>query len=596
MNVLSHLDRVTADLESSVNITRIKKLLYFVVYGKWEVNEKKLTELKLKELMREIIGLNYNLEQLEGLLKDICSKINKQIDYLAVSGEIIQKIAPLYLNSSEILSTTGNSFNSDASQDNGLGSHQEKILTKYDVEDKKQVKQDLFEVRLKLVQRTNPLRVKILIFSAIHHVFTFSESDWLALKKYRLDELLEKLLRKCTRQKDLENQLYQTAKNFENKNENIQVASAIVKYLSPLYEKNASQLVQTQGSEQLTGSVTNYLPDIPAKENHESSNLVEFSHPEYEQAIASLNVLSNGSIPPETPIGSLASIGEFPHFETYHPGQVYASEDEITIPELHTSISDHFSGKRNFVGDFGEKNQGEELMLYAEANAPSFASKHTAKITEYLKLCLSLEEEINALVDIQVYRLGEEIENSLIKLENLLDDRLQGQAVFTASSLKYNSLKQMIVQIQEKTFKYLDLLSQMQQAEMPDLTPSYPTPCQPQIDDREANLADSADSHAAAEDKTIQLAKEGNAKAIAALMNQTLKDRGIHTFAAIKQDCLHIVLESEKEPNQKASINLVQKHLSPLEITSINKVKVHWRQTGSKSPVWSHEFTYIVDG
>jgi len=596
MNALSHLDRVTADLESSVNITRMKKLLYFVVYGNWEVNENKLTELDLKELIREILGLNYNLYQLESLLKDICSKINKQVEYLAVSGEIIQKIAPLYLNSSEILSNTGNSFNSDSSTDNGLGSHQPKILTKYDVEDKKQVKQDLFEVRLKLVQRTNPLRVKILIFSAIHHVFTFSESDWLALKKYRLDELLEKLLRQCTRQKDLENQLYKTAKNFENKNENIQVASAIVKYLSPLYEKNASQFFQTQGSEQLTVNVTNYLPEYPAKENQKSLNMVEFIQPENEQDIASLNTLNNGSIFPEKPIESFASMGEFPQLDYHHIGQVYASEDEITIPELHTSISDHLSGKRDFVGDLAEKNHGEQLRHYAEANAPIFASKNTAKITESLKRRLSLEEEITALVNSQVHRLGEEMENSLSELENFLDDRLQDQPVFTASSLKYNSLKNMIVQIQEKTFKYLDLLSQMQQGEMPDLTPSAPTTSQPRIGDREANLADSADSHDAAQEKTIQLAKEGNTKAIAVLMNQTLKGRGIHTLAAIKQDCLHIVLESEKEPNQKASINLVQKHLSPLEITSINKVKVHWRQTGSKSLVWSHEFNYIVDG
>lgn len=584
MNSLSPLEQVTAELESSVNLTRIKKLLYFVLYGKWEVNEHKLTELELKEILTEIIGLNYSLEQLDGLLKNICSKINKQVEYLAISEEIIKKIAPLYLNSAPILSTVSDSLNRDNSTENGLDTYQQStILTKYDVEEKKQVKQDLLEVRLKLVQRTNPLRVKILIFSAIHHLFTFSESDWLALKKYRLDELLEKILQKCPRKKDLENQLYQTAKKFENKNENIQVASAIVKYLGPLYEKNASQLLQPS-DEQSTGNLTNALPEKPV-EYAESSNIMALNQPENELAIAALN---NGSIPAETTTStdSLPSCSDFPELAYHHPGQIYAEEDEITIPELHSNIPEHCPEHCFEKIELLPKKYGDELVNFY-SSYPALTTKFSPKITESLKQHLLVEEAINQLVSIQVSRVMEVMEKSLSELEQILDERLENQAYLQAAFLKYNSLKQMIEQIEVKTSKYLDLLNQMQQAEMQNIKTLSP---EASADKKPAKDESDDDSEA----KVLQLAKEGNAKAIATLMNNLLKGRGIHVLATIKNDWLHIVFESEKELNQKASINVVRKNLVPLEIAGINKVKVHWRKTGSKSPTWSQEFNYIA--
>ena len=66
-------------------------------------------------------------------------------------------------------------------------------------------------------------------------------------------------------------------------------------------------------------------------------------------------------------------------------------------------------------------------------------------------------------------------------------------------------------------------------------------------------------------------------------------------MAAIKNACLHIVLESDQEPNQQASINLVRQKVLPWQISSITKVKVHWRKRGSKSAMWSQEFIYTVE-
>ncbi len=598
MNALarSHLDRVTAELEGSVNINRMKKLLYFVVYGKWEVSETKLTDVEIKDLVRGVIDLNYNLEELESLLKKICSQLNKQIEYLAVSEEIIQKIAPIYTERSEIISSRegnySNGTNGENSIDNLLVSHQPAAVLNrlYDIDEKKRLQNELFEVRLKLVQRTNPLRVKILIFSAIERLFTFSESDWSALKKHRLDELLEKLLLKCPSKKDLENQLYQTAKKFENKNENIQVASAIVKHLGSLYNKNTSFLPHPS-SKEITGKITTDLSDLPVKNDSDSNNydanIVAFQ-PQAERAeIAHLN---NGSIPPaESPVESCFSEDEFAVLKE-RPDPGYADEDEITIPDLHVSASENFAEAHELL----EKKPGHKLVNSTDPYAPIWTSEINSKITASLKRHMVLEAEIERLISMQVNRLVQEIDRGLSELEQILDERLKNQEVFQAASLKYNSLKQMMAQIQAKTLRYLDLLNQIEQAELPDLKvlSNHSSPGQNSAIDTEPADAQTNDDP---EDKLRQLAKAGNAKAIAALMNQILKGRGIHALATIKQDCLHIVLESEKEPNPKASINIVRKNVVPWEIPSITKVKVHWRQTGSKSPVWSHEFTYTVE-
>jgi len=573
MNALSCLDDVVAALENNVNLNQSKKLLYFVAYGKWEGNDKILIEVELKDIISEILQLDYSLEELDELLKDICSKINKQVEYLAIAQQIIHNLSPLYAEASEEFSATSTSLrNQTNTGDLSESDPQVTVNTKLSDSDwsDPSLHNDLFEVRLKLVQRTNPLRVKILIFSAINNqAFTFSDPEWSALKKYRLDQLLQKLLEKCPHQKNLEKLLYKTAKTFTNKNESIQVASAIVKYLSPLYVNSDRKLTENSVSQ---GSVSNNSDSTT--ENTSVKSDVDRTGGLTDQESDRSNNGTNYSLAKE--------LENFP--QEQYPGQIYASEDDVTIPELHSNIFEQIQ-KRHHRGE----HQGD-----SPNNSQPASQVGKLRITDSLKRQLALEEEIQNLVNYHVNRLMQEIETGLSQLENFLDDRLWHEQTVKASSLKYQSLKQMISQMQGNTSKYLDLLNQMQSAEIQQIQPSQPNQTTPTTENSPDRDQESDGDQLPA--KVMELAKQGHAKAIAALMNHILKGRGINTLATIKHDCLHVVLESEQKPNQKASINLVQKNVVPLQLDSITKVKVHWRKTGSKSPEWSHEFTYTVDG
>lgn len=590
MNVLSNLDQVVTELESTVNLKRIKKLLYFVVYGKWEANDQKLSQVALTHLIRETLELNYSLDDLDQILKDICSKINKQVEYLAIAHQIIHHIAPLYPQVSAEASTSSTSFLNQTTQAELSEIEYSRIQTRLSNEDEfsNQINNDLFEVRLKLVQRTNPLRVKILILSALQHqVFNFTKPEWSALKKQRLDELLKKLFVSCPQKKDLENRLYKTAKHFKNKNETIQVASAIVKYLSPLYQENSTPSINNQVSQNNAGvNSDNSRDELATVENYLLNQVIQ-DPPGGDEAIAPDRPDENHGVSYPTSMNS-----PFPESEVLnvpddqYPGQIYASEDDVTIPELQTGVSEHFQE----LSDFTE-NSGSQSVTPTKNSQPVSKFRKGLKITESLKYHLGLEAEIQTFVNSHVNRLMQEVETALSELEHLLDHRLEQEEMAKASSLKYNSMKEMISRVQGNTSKYLDLLNQMHEAEIQQLETFKPTPT------TAANTAQSFQDKSAEkpEAKILALAKQGNTKAIAALINQEIKSLGLQALAAIKNDCLHVVLESEQEPNQKASIHLVRENILPLEIPSIAKVKVHWRPIGSKSPVWSYEFTYSVE-
>ncbi|MFB8797871.1 MAG: SHOCT domain-containing protein [Microcoleus sp.] len=88
----------------------------------------------------------------------------------------------------------------------------------------------------------------------------------------------------------------------------------------------------------------------------------------------------------------------------------------------------------------------------------------------------------------------------------------------------------------------------------------------------------------------LELAKQGDAKAIALLLNRQLQAKGITAAASLKDGCLQVMLEATEAPSQQVLAGWVSKSIAGLGAASIEKVKVYGRQTGSKVPAWSQEF------
>ena len=91
----------------------------------------------------------------------------------------------------------------------------------------------------------------------------------------------------------------------------------------------------------------------------------------------------------------------------------------------------------------------------------------------------------------------------------------------------------------------------------------------------------------------ITQAKQGNPKAIAAIINQSLQPKNITAKVGVKEGSLQIVLESAQIPDQKATVSFIRKGLIKLEIESINTVKVYGRQRGEETPAWNETFELI---
>ncbi|MEG5057327.1 hypothetical protein QUB60_21245 [Microcoleus sp. A2-C5] len=88
----------------------------------------------------------------------------------------------------------------------------------------------------------------------------------------------------------------------------------------------------------------------------------------------------------------------------------------------------------------------------------------------------------------------------------------------------------------------------------------------------------------------LELAKQGDAKAIALLLNRQIQSKGITAAASLKDGCLQVMLEATEAPSQQALAGWVSKLIAGLGAPSIEKVKVYGRQTGAKVPAWSQEF------
>ncbi len=88
----------------------------------------------------------------------------------------------------------------------------------------------------------------------------------------------------------------------------------------------------------------------------------------------------------------------------------------------------------------------------------------------------------------------------------------------------------------------------------------------------------------------LKLAKQGDAEAIASLMNRHLHPKGIAAKVTFQDACLEVMLESAEVPNQQILVAFIRKGLTALGAASIERVKVYGQQTGKEFPAWSKEF------
>jgi hypothetical protein len=88
----------------------------------------------------------------------------------------------------------------------------------------------------------------------------------------------------------------------------------------------------------------------------------------------------------------------------------------------------------------------------------------------------------------------------------------------------------------------------------------------------------------------LELAKQGNAQAIATLMNRQLQPKGITVKANLTNSCLMVIAESTEPPEQSFIVDFVRKGMTNLKVEVIKRVAVRGQATGKNSPAWRETF------
>ena len=99
------------------------------------------------------------------------------------------------------------------------------------------------------------------------------------------------------------------------------------------------------------------------------------------------------------------------------------------------------------------------------------------------------------------------------------------------------------------------------------------------------------------QNEIVEQAKQGNVKAIAALMNRLLKSQGMLATLERTGDSLDILIESDlrspddeiRVPKRPILVGMLKKWFITLEIQGINIVTIAWQKTGLDEPVWTEE-------
>jgi len=503
MESFSIIDAIVNELGKDTDLTRMKKVIYCACEGIWENDETKLEEITLKELIEELYNKIENIETLDSRLSHIVSKVNKKTEYSLLTQKLVSSVGRLYPKEENI-----------------------KII-----ESTQRNPGKLFDVREKIMQGTNPLKAKILLFSIVEHQFNFGERDWLLLKTNNLDSLLRQIFNLCTSIRNLKSCLYSIANKFEDQDEYTQVANVIINALAPCYSK---EIIVPQGKAQTEKSEASKLET--EKTNIESDSYFQENNVTWRNKtkLANTNYLNE------------ISFQEKPLINSY---------ENLTNPK--TEII------------YKSTSEAEEKNLL-----------------DPLKQKLEIENEILALVNQRVDTVMDTMEAQFISLEENLNNLLQGEPKEKRLSLKYTALGYFISNIQDKSTKFREIRRKFEIEERKKFNLNNFG------NTINKELKQAKEIYDENQQKIIELATQGNPKAVAIIINQLLRQQRIIAMGGKKNGYLHIVLESEQVPNQEIVTPVVQQKIASLQSEYLKNVKIHGKQSGNRSIIW----TTIISG
>jgi hypothetical protein len=264
----SLLEQITRSLSKHTESTRIKKLLFATCKHRWENDPVAIDRYGLQKIILEIQQKYPSSASFKQGLHKIVENINKKALYVAVSDIILLHFESLYdtevdyeeyeaqANTREMktqIVPLKNHFmpprairvpeaNEESFGTSIVDFEESRAITElhiaepaspsYPVERKQY---DPFELRLELFQYTNPLRVKILLYSILFNPWEQVGPDWITLRHYTLEEMLEQVIQSGKSLQNIEEKLEQIARSGLDREENSQAVSSLIQALQRIF-------------------------------------------------------------------------------------------------------------------------------------------------------------------------------------------------------------------------------------------------------------------------------------------------------------------------------------------------------------------------
>lgn len=242
MDNLLLIEQLSKNLTNHENSIRIKKILLYACRNIWSNDSKTLAQLNMQDLIKEFLDVNPSIKHSKFTLYNVAKSLSKSEEYTVIAKEIIKELEKI--NPEEITENSISKISPNSSTLPTYPTNQNPIQSPFQIQQKPNYNH--FDLRMEVIKYANPLRAKILIFSALNNIFDFSDRDWLKLRKETLDDLLQNLLNACPNLTELEYKLYTTANLLGEKPENNQAVNSIIQAIKPLYRDAEKQVKTTQ--------------------------------------------------------------------------------------------------------------------------------------------------------------------------------------------------------------------------------------------------------------------------------------------------------------------------------------------------------------
>ena len=484
---------------------------------------------------------------------------------------------------------------------------------------------DLLDVRRKILQQTIPLKAKILIFSTLYHRFSFSELDWQILRDQDLDNLLRHLYSAYPTPLELEERLFDTARNSEDPDEESEVARIICKFLKPCYPENGATVppvsVRPKSKPPQAEPAVAILPHRSSLKTidpqNEATLVLDYAREEMsaiddEDDDDDRSVLFDPKPRPDMDTSGFLEQTTVPELRSYEGGdRPVASEIAEETEDLVTE-ADADTGNSDTDAETGEGDTDVEVISEGEKESPTLPPpsepiSNTDKLEEKrspgvsppsvgsvfsiansLVQKLSWEEEVKRLVSDSAKAVMVTVETTVKELELSLEEKLTDCEAKDRFARKHGAIVELMGLLQGNIDRMAEALDRMAPQPEPKLEKKVED--QPTAKPVEVVPTKAIASTNSKLEKAKELARKGNTKAIATLLARDLKGRGIHPIATLKGKCLHLILESDKPLGPQKIVAFVERWIGNLGLEGVTTVKVYGRPTGQKSPDWSKGF------